>query len=105
MSDPVTGKTVGNVTGSVVDNKARDRFELAVDDAMAFLLYKRTHDALALIHTEVPEAVRGRRAGETLVEAALQAARAESLRVIPICPFAKAYIKRHSAHLQAGGSA
>lgn len=89
----------------VVDNKARDRFELAVDGAMAFLLYKRTPDALALIHTEVPEAARGRRAGEALVEAALQSARSEGLRIIPICPFAKAYIRRHSPHRQAGSGA
>lgn len=89
----------------VVDNKARDRFELAVDGVTAFLLYKRTPDALALIHTEVPEAARGRRAGDALVEAALQSARSEGLRIIPICPFAKAYIRRHSADRQAGSSA
>jgi predicted GNAT family acetyltransferase len=89
----------------VVDNKARDRFELAVDGVMAFLLYKRTPDALALIHTEVPEAARGRRAGEALVEAALESARSEGLRIIPICPFAKAYIRRHSARREAGSGA
>jgi predicted GNAT family acetyltransferase len=88
---------------AVVDNKTSDRFELAAEGALAFLVYKRTHDALALIHTEVPVVCRGRGLGEALVEAALRSARSEGLRVIPICPFAKAYILRHhSGHRQAG---
>jgi uncharacterized protein len=97
-----TGIAVGEVPsppaagiGAVVDNTASDRFELAADGAVAFLVYKRTHDALALIHTEVPVVCRGRGLGEALVEAALQSARSTGLRVIPICPFAKAYIRRH----------
>lgn len=80
---------------AVVDNTTSDRFELAAEGAMAFLVYKRTHDALALIHTEVPVVCRGRGLGEALVEAALSSARSDGLRVIPICPFAKAYIRRH----------
>jgi predicted GNAT family acetyltransferase len=88
----------GSDSGNVIDNQARDRFELAVNGEMAFLLYKRTPEALVLIHTEVPPAGRGHRVGEALVEAALESARAAGLRIIPVCPFAKAYIRRHSAH-------
>lgn len=82
---------------NVVDNQTKDRFEFAVNGEMAFLLYKRTPEALVLIHTEVPPAGRGHRVGETLVEAALESARAAGLRVIPVCPFAKAFIRRRSA--------
>ena len=94
----MTGGADSNNSDNVIDNQAKDRFEFAVDAEMAFLLYKRTPEALVLIHTEVPAAARGRHVGETLVEAALESARAAGLRVIPVCPFAKAYIRRRSAH-------
>jgi uncharacterized protein len=79
----------------VVDNAAKSRFELSVDGETAFLLYERTDDALTLIHTEVPVVLRGRHLGEALVEAALESARAAGLRVIAVCPFVKAYLRRH----------
>ena len=91
MAEPVSG------SGNVIDNHARDRFEFGINGEMAFLLYKRTPEALVLIHTEVPPAGRGHRVGETLVETALESARASGLRVIPVCPFAKAFIRRRAA--------
>jgi predicted GNAT family acetyltransferase len=63
----------------------------------AFLLYKRTDDALTLIHTEVPLAFRGRRFGESLVKAALEAGRSAGLRIIAVCPFVRAYMRKHPA--------
>lgn len=83
--------------GSVIDNRAKSRFELSVNGHTAFLLYERRDDALALIHTEVPTALRGRHVGETLVEAALQAGRSAGLRIIAICPFVMAYLRKHRA--------
>lgn len=79
----------------VVDNLAAERFELQVDGQTAFLKYERANGALALIHTEVPEALRGRHIGERLVKGALDAARAEGSRVVPICPFVRAYLRKH----------
>ena len=80
---------------SVVDNVTKNRFELSVNGETAYLLYERTNDALTLIHTEVPLALRGRHLGEALVEAALESARAAGLRVIAVCPFVKAYLRKH----------
>ena len=79
----------------VIDNRTKNRFELSVNGETAFLLYERTNDALRLIHTEVPIAQRGHHLGETLVEAALEAARSEGLRVIALCPFVRAYMRKH----------
>jgi uncharacterized protein len=81
----------------VTDNQTANRFELSVNGETAFLEYKRTNDALKLIHTEVPETLRGRNIGDTLVQAALQSADSAGLRVIPICPFVQAYMRRHPA--------
>ena len=103
-SDPAadtveTGIRAGDLSppaiGPVTDNRTRRRFECSVNGETAFLLYERTDDALTLIHTEVPPALRGRHVGEALVEAALQAARSAGLRIIAVCPFVKAYLRRH----------
>jgi predicted GNAT family acetyltransferase len=82
---------------SVIDNAAASRFELADGGETAFLVYERAPGALRLIHTEVPPAMRGQHAGDALVEAALEAGRAAGLRIIAICPFAQAYLRKHSA--------
>ena len=82
---------------SVTDNRMGSRFELLVNGETAFLDYKRTNDALKLIHTEVPAALRGHNIGDALVEAALQSAYSAGLRVVAICPFAQAYMRKHPA--------
>jgi predicted GNAT family acetyltransferase len=81
--------------GAVVDSSTKNRFEISVNGETAFLLYSRTDDALTLIHTEVPTALRGLHLGERLVEAALQSARSVGLRIIAVCPFVKAYMRKH----------
>jgi uncharacterized protein len=80
---------------TVIDNREANRFELAVGDQTAFLVYQRTPSSLVLVHTEVPEAFRGRHHGETLVKAAIDGAHAEGLHVVAVCPFAKAYMRKH----------
>ena len=79
----------------VSDNRARNRFELAIDGHTAFLAYERTTDSLTLLHTEVPVELRGRHLGEALVEGALEIGRREGLRIAVVCPFARAYLRKH----------
>jgi uncharacterized protein len=50
---------------------------------------------LTLIHTEVPEALRGRHLGDELVEAALAAGHSAGLRIVAVCPFVQAYLRKH----------
>jgi len=83
---------------SVADNAPTSRFELTVDGQTAFLVYKRTAETLELIHTEVPEALRGRHLADALVEFALDRAHAEHLRVVAICPFVRAYLRKRRSH-------
>ena len=66
-----------------------------MDGLTAYLVYERTPDSLRLIHTEVPAGLRGRHVGEALVEAALHAGRSEGLRIVAICPFVRAYMRKH----------
>jgi uncharacterized protein len=80
--------------GSIVDNRAQNQFELTVDGQTAFLAYERRANTLTLIHTEVPPSLRGRHVGEALVDAALEAAHTDGLRIVAVCPFARAYLRR-----------
>jgi uncharacterized protein len=81
--------------GAVSDNAAQSRFELKVDGHVAYLEYERTPNTLTLIHTEVPIEIRGRHIGDRLVEAALAIGRSEGRRLVVVCPFARAYLRRH----------
>jgi predicted GNAT family acetyltransferase len=80
---------------NVRDNTERNRFELDADGHIAFSNYKRADGVLTILHTEVPKALEGHGIGSGLIRGVLDAARSQGLKVIAVCPFAKAYIERH----------
>jgi predicted GNAT family acetyltransferase len=80
---------------NVRDNAQLNRFELDTDGHIAFSNYKRGDGVLTILHTEVPKALEGRGIGSALIRGVLDAARAEGLKVKPVCPFAKSYVDRH----------
>jgi predicted GNAT family acetyltransferase len=92
-----TGVRVGSTTavGPVTNNTTSRRFELTIGDDTAFLVYDRTPGSLVLVHTEVPAPFRGEHFGEALVKAAIDYGRAERLRIVAVCPFARAYLRKH----------
>ena len=62
----------------VRDNLALGRFEVASGGAIAFVEYDRAGDGrIALLHTEVPEAVSVQGVGSKLVRGVLHALRAQ----------------------------
>jgi predicted GNAT family acetyltransferase len=76
------------------DNAKRRRFEADVDGGLAFVDYDRKPGKLILLHTEVPERLRGHGLATDLVRAVIQRADAEGLTIVPICPFVKDYLKK-----------
>lgn len=46
-------------------------------------------ERIIIDHTEVDDALRGQSAGKQLVAKAVEFAREKSLKIIPLCPFAK----------------
>ena len=92
-----TGTRVGPtaLSPAVTDNREASRFELVVDGQTAFLTYERTPTSLVLVHTEVPPSLRGRHLADVLAKAAIDAGHAERLPIVVICPFVKAYLRKH----------
>jgi predicted GNAT family acetyltransferase len=83
------------MASNVRDNTERNRFELEADGHIAFSNYKRADDVLTILHTEVPKELEGHGIGSALIRGVLDNARSQGLKVIAVCPFAKAYIERH----------
>lgn len=79
----------------VTHNEATGQFEIALGDEKAVLQYRRTQNSITLVHTEVPHASRGRGLGNQLIRAALDFAHFNQLKVVPVCPFVKAYLQKH----------
>ena len=71
------------------------RFEIERNGQVASLEYSMTGDVLALIHTEVPDKLRGLGLASLLAENALRFARENNLKVDVICPSVQEYIEKH----------
>ena len=82
----------------VVDNAARNRFELVENGLTAYADYRRQDGRLIIPYVESPPALRGTGTAGRLMEGVLAAARTEGLKVTPICGYAAAYIRRHREH-------
>ncbi len=71
------------------------RFEIERDGQVAYLEYSMTGKVLGLIHTEVPDKLRGLGLASSLAETALQYARENKLKVDVICPSVLDYLGKH----------
>ena len=82
-----------NVT--VIHNEEARRFELLIDGQRSLLTYRRFPDRIVFDHTEVPEPLEGHGLAAKLSRAALDFACANRLRVVPLCPYVSAFIRKH----------
>jgi uncharacterized protein len=82
---------------TVRDNAEHHRFEIDLGDgSFAFAQYTLPKGKIVFTHTEVPPSHEGQGIGSALIRFALRSARERGLKVIPICPFFAAYIKKHA---------
>jgi predicted GNAT family acetyltransferase len=97
MSGTEGEAAAGAAAYPVRDNVERKRFEIELGGgAIAIAEYTLPEGIIMFTHTEVPPEHEGKGIGTALIRAGLAAARARGLKVIPICPFFAAYIKRHA---------
>lgn len=79
----------------LVHNEAGHRFEMHIDGYTPFMEYSRTGNMLIIAHTEVLTQLEGRGIGKMLAEKAFAFVEEQGWKIIPLCPFASSYIKRH----------
>jgi len=80
---------------AVRDNAALSRFELDTGTGIVFANYRIAGNVITIMHTETPLQARGHGLASQLVAGALDMVRARALKVIPRCPFVRAYIDKH----------
>jgi hypothetical protein len=79
------------------DRSSGGRWVAVVNGHEAEMTFSRASPTLIIIdHTDVPDALRGQGVGQALVERAVEDARREGFRIIPLCPFAKVQFERHA---------
>jgi predicted GNAT family acetyltransferase len=86
---------VQQVTEGVVHNAAKHRFELDVDGQIVLTEYRRSAGVMTFFHTLTPPALRGRGLAARVVHAALEYARAEGVKVVPLCWYVSEHISAH----------
>jgi len=86
------------MAATVIDNTAKQRFELEVDGHLAFIAYGRDGKTVDMRHTEVPKELGGRGVGGTLAQGALDLVAAAGGKVVPSCPFIAKYIDKNEKY-------
>lgn len=84
----------------VIDNQEKQRFEIHVDNEVAFEDYEffttdQGKKGIAYLHTFVPEVLSGRGIASFLIRYILDDASNKGLKVKPICPYVRAFIEKH----------
>jgi predicted GNAT family acetyltransferase len=79
----------------VTDNTARNQYEMSVEGQTVFARYRRTGDTVAILHVESPVALRGTGAAGRLMQGIVELARQNNEKLVPLCSYAAAWMKRH----------
>jgi len=82
-------------SSEVIDDGKRNRFEVDVEGIRAELVYRVIGRRLVIEHTGVPDELAGRGIGGKLVVAAVNKAVADGLTLVPVCPFATTWLRKH----------
>ena len=78
------------------NNRDRRRWEVLLgDEVVGFAEYRLAGSRIAFTHTVVDEELEGRGIGSRLARTVLDDAVERGLRIVPYCPFIRAYLARH----------
>ncbi|AKU14652.1 GNAT family N-acetyltransferase [Luteipulveratus mongoliensis] len=84
---------------AVAKGSAGDRYEISVGDSVAgFAQYVDHSGQRIFFHTVVDDAYAGQGLASKLVTFALDDTRTEGLRVVPVCPYVAAFVKKHQEY-------
>ena len=63
-------------------------------ERLAVMTYTVAGSRVIIDHTDVDDRLRGKGAGKTLVQAAVEWARRENVKLMPLCPFARSVFEK-----------
>lgn len=86
------------MSNTVTNNRERGRYELEEGGQIAFANYRRQDGTLVIRYVEAAPSLRGTGAAGRLMQGVMDIARAEGLKVQPMCSYASAWIRRHKEH-------
>ncbi len=79
----------------VTNNTAEQQFETELDGLKSYLTYRFYKGSIALMHTRVPEPLKGKGIASALATEAFAYARELKKPVMVYCPFVSGFIKKH----------
>lgn len=79
----------------IKDNTTAQQFEMRVEGHLAKIEYTLSGDRIFLTHTEVPQALEGKGIAANMVSRVLIAIEERKLKLVPLCPYVAAYIRKH----------
>lgn len=86
------------MTLTIKNNTAASRFEYEDNDQLCYLNYTLNNNVMSITHTWVPQPLEGRGIAAQLTKAALDVARENHWKILPICSYTAGYMKRHPEH-------
>jgi len=84
----------------ITHNTDKNRFETWIDGELSKLDYMEDGDTIVMMHVGVHPAHRGQGVAGKVTQVALEYAKEKSLRVIPMCSYVGAYIRRHPEYIE-----
>ena len=84
----------------VTHNEAGHTFEVWINGLLSKLDYIQDEKNFVITHVGVDPELRGQGVAGKIVEASLEYAKQNSLRVIPMCSYAGAYIRRNPQYIE-----
>ena len=84
----------------VTQNEAEQRFETWIDGYLSKLDYIQDGKNFVITHVGVSPELRGQGIAGRIVQVGLEYAKERSLRVVPMCSYAAAYIRRHPEYAE-----
>lgn len=84
----------------IIHNTIDSRFEIHVEDLLAFVDYRKDADnnCLVVTHTSVPDSLGGRGIAGILTKALLDYAMENDFKVKPVCSYTSSYISKHEEY-------
>lgn len=86
------------VDPAIQHDSQNGRFQVSVEGHQAHLDYREDDGRMVITHTEVPPSIGGKGIAAALVVAALEYARAGSMKVVPACEYAAMFMRRHGEY-------